>query len=140
MIRYELECADGDRFEAWFRNSADYDEQEAQGLLMCPHCGTAKVGKAVMAPAVLRGAAKEREARAALREIAAKSREHIAKNYAYVGDKFADEVRAMSEGEAEQRLVWGEAKPEEAKALIEEGAPVAPIPPGFAPPKPDEVN
>ncbi len=140
MIRYELICEAGDTFEAWFRDSADYDAQEAKGQLLCPHCGISQVTKAVMAPAVLRGRGAERETRAAMAEMAAKARDHIAKNYAYVGDKFADEARAIHEGEAQERLIWGEAKPEEAKALIEDGVPVAPLPAEIAPTPPRKVN
>jgi hypothetical protein len=140
MIRYELICEAGDRFEAWFRDSADYDAQEAKGQLMCPHCATSKVSKAIMAPAVLRGRSQEREVRAAMTEMATKARDHIAKNYDYVGDKFADEARAIHDGEAQERLIWGEAKPEEAKALIEEGVPVAPLPAELAPTPPRKVN
>jgi hypothetical protein len=140
MIRYELRCEADDTFEAWFRDSADYDLQEAKGQLMCPHCGTAKVAKAIMAPAVLRGRAVERETRAAVLEMAAQARAHIQKNYDYVGDKFVDEARAMHDGDVELRPIWGEAKPEEAKALIEDGAPVAPLPPELAPAPPRKIN
>jgi hypothetical protein len=140
MIRYELICEAGDTFEAWFRDSADYDSQEAKGQLICPHCATSVVSKAVMAPAVLRGRGHEREARAAMADLAAKARDHIAKNYDYVGESFAEEARAIHEGEAQERLIWGEAKPEEAKALVDDGVPVAPLPAPFAPTPPRKVN
>jgi hypothetical protein len=140
MIRYDLRCENGDGFEAWFRNSADYDDQSAKALVTCPHCGSTAVEKAVMAPAVLRGRSREREARAMMMEFAAKARDHIARNYDYVGDSFVDEARAMHDGEAEHRPIWGEAKPDDARALIEEGAPVAPLPEPFAPTPPRKVN
>lgn len=140
MIRYELRCENEDGFEAWFRNSADYDDQAARGLIACPHCGSAAVEKAVMAPAIVRTRGQESKARKAFLEAAAKVRAHIQETHDYVGEGFVAEARAMHDGEAEHRPIWGEAKPEEAKALIEEGAPVAPLPPILAPTPPRKVN
>lgn len=138
MIRYDLLCAQDDSFEGWFRDSVDFDEQCEKGLLACPICGSPEVRKAVMSPAVIRSGRKQRAAE--MEAFAAKVREHIQQKYDYVGDRFADEVRAMSDGGAEERPVWGEATPEEARALIEEGAPIAPLPATFAPPPPRKVN
>jgi hypothetical protein len=142
MIRYDLRCANGDEFEAWFGSIADYDKQAASGLVECPHCGSSHVEKAPMAPAVVTGRAKEaRKERAVAMAMAAKVREHIKDNFDYVGDKFADEARKMHSGDAEERAIWGEATPEQARQLEEEGIPAAALPPEFAPPtKPKSLN
>jgi hypothetical protein len=134
MIRYDLRCANGDEFEAWFGSIADYDKQAEAGLVECPHCGSKHVEKAPMAPAVVTGRKKDaRNERAVAMAMAAKVREHIKDNFDYVGDKFADEARKMHTGETEERAIWGEATPEEARELAEEGIPAAPLPPELAP-------
>ena len=134
MIRYDLRCANGDEFEAWFGSIADYDKQAEAGLVECPHCGSKHVEKAPMAPAVITARAKEaRGERAIDMAMAAKVREHIQDNFDYVGDKFADEARKMHSGESEERAIYGEATPEQARELAEEGIPAAPLPPELSP-------
>lgn len=141
MIRYDLRCEQGDEFEARFGSMADYDSQAEKGQIECPHCGSIKVEKAPMAPAVRTSRAKEaQKERAVAMAMAAKVREHIRDNFDYVGDKFADEARAMHEGVAEERAIWGETTPEQARALAEEGVPVAPLPPALAPTPPKQLN
>lgn len=139
MIKYDLKCANGDEFEAWFGSIADYDKQAEAGLVECPHCGSKHVEKAPMAPAVRTSRSVEaRKERAVAMAMAAKVREHIKDNFDYVGDKFADEARKMHSGEADERAIWGEVTPEEAKALEEEGVPASPLPPALAPIAPDK--
>lgn len=141
MIKYDLRCANGDEFEAWFASIADYDKQSESGLVECPHCGSKRVEKAPMAPAVRTSRAKEAQReRAVAMAMAAKVREHIKENFDYVGDKFANEARKMHAGETEERAIWGEATPEEARELAEEGIPASPLPPQLAPPTPRKVN
>lgn len=140
MIRYDLLCDSDDEFDAWFRNSADFDDQAAKGLIECPHCASTAIRKAVMAPAVVRGRSDRAETRRALAEFAAKAREHIREKFDYVGENFAAEARKMHEGDVAHRQIWGEATPEEARSLIEDGAPVAPLPPELAPTPPRKVN
>jgi hypothetical protein len=140
MIRYALVCDNEDEFEAWFRSSADYDVQETKGLLECPHCGSKSVRKAPMAPAVARKDRDRAPSREEFQQFAAKVRSHIKETHDYVGESFADEARKMHEGDADHRPIWGEAKAEEAKALVEEGVPVAPLPAPFAPTPPRKVN
>lgn len=142
MIRYDLRCANGDEFEAWFGSMADYDKQAEAGLVECPHCGSKHVEKAPMAPAVISGRSKEaQKERAVAMAMAAKVREHIKDNFDYVGDKFADEARKMHAGESEERAIWGEATPEQARELAEEGIPAAPLPAELAPPvEPKKLN
>ncbi len=137
MIRYDLRCANGDEFDAWFGSMADYDLQAGKGQIQCPHCGSSHVEKAPMAPAVRTSKAKESQKdRAVAMAMAAKVREHIKDNFDYVGDKFADEARKMHAGECEERAIWGEATPEQARELAEEGIPAAPLPPELAPAAP----
>ena len=141
MIRYDLKCENGDEFEAWFGSIADYDKQAQAGQLVCPHCGSNHVEKAPMAPAVVTGRAKEvRKERAVAMAMAKKVREHIKDNFDYVGDKFADEARKMHQGESEERAIWGEATPEEAEQLAEEGIPASPLPSELAPTPPKKLN
>ncbi len=141
MIRYDLKCDNGDEFEAWFGSIADYDRQAEAGLVECPHCGSRGVSKAPMAPAVRTSRKKEaQKERAVAMAMAAKVREHIKDNFDYVGDKFADEARKMHEGESEERAIWGEATPDEARALAEDGIPAAPLPPELAPVLPKKLN
>ncbi|MCX7357048.1 MAG: DUF1178 family protein [Alphaproteobacteria bacterium] len=141
MIKYDLRCDKGDEFEAWFGSISDYDKQAEAGLVECPHCGSKHVEKAPMAPAVQTARKKtERSERAVAMAMAAKVREHIKDNFDYVGDKFADEARKMHGGETEERAIWGEATPEQAQELADEGIPAAPLPAELAPIQPKKLN
>jgi hypothetical protein len=151
MIHYALVCDQGHGFESWFQDSAAFDKQTKRGLVTCPHCGSAKVEKAVMAPRIA-GAKKrarpaepaaaaaaaaapekapvamlspqEQEFRAKLKEL----RDHITKNADHVGSKFPEEARKMHYGETAHRSIYGEASPDEAKELAEEGIEFHPLP------------
>ena len=128
MVRYSLSCADGHSFESWFGSAAAFDDLAKRGLLSCVECGSSKVEKALMAPAVStapKDLTKPRDPREAM---LAAMRRQVEENSDYVGLSFAAEARAMHEGTKPERSIWGEAKPEEAKALIEEGIRVAPLP------------
>lgn len=153
MIRYALICDHGHEFEIWFQNSADYDKQIKRRLVSCPACGSLKVEKAIMAPAIgragKRGAApaqavheeppvpvaepaapvamlspQEHEFRSKLKEL----RDHLVKNADNVGKGFPEEARKMHYGEIDHRSIYGEASPEEAKELREEGIEFHPLP------------
>ncbi|ABD04735.1 Protein of unknown function DUF1178 [Rhodopseudomonas palustris HaA2] len=157
MIRYTLRCDRGHSFESWFQSSSAYDSQVRRKLVECPSCGSVKVEKAIMAPQIVgkkgRGRApepvtsepavgeasepmtsepsatplmlaQERELRAKLKEL----RDHIVKTADNVGERFPNEARKMHYGDIEHRPIFGEASPAEAKALIEEGIEVAPLP------------
>ena len=143
MIRYALACIAGHEFEGWFSASDDYDDQAARGLLTCPVCETREVRKQIMAPAV--AGAKKRDvdaspavARAKIVQMMSQIRHHVESNFDYVGDRFADEARAIHAGKSEERGIYGEASPQEVRQLVAEGVPVAPLPP--EPPKKSEVN
>ena len=153
MIRYSLRCDRGHAFESWFQSSSAYEQQEKRKLVNCPACGSAKVERAIMAPQIVskKGReisapeptaapgpatevtapastpllmAQERELRAKLKEL----RDHIVKNADNVGERFPTEARKMHYGDIEHRPIYGEASPDEARALIEEGVEVSPLP------------
>jgi hypothetical protein len=149
MIRYALRCESDHAFESWFQDSSAYEQQVKRKLVSCPVCNSVKVEKAIMAPRIVgkKGReraepvaapempapaagttplvmAQERELRAKLKEL----RDHIVKNADNVGEKFANEARKMHYGEIEHRPIYGEASPDEAKSLIDEGVEVSPLP------------
>ena len=155
MIRYSLRCERGHAFESWFQSSSAYESQEKRKLVNCPACGSTKVERAIMAPQIVskRGRdiaaptpapaaaaaptadvaappstpllmAQERELRAKLKEL----RDHIFKNADNVGERFPNEARKMHYGDIEHRPIYGEASPDEARSLIEEGVEVSPLP------------
>ena len=133
MIVFDLQCGDGcGAFEAWFRSSADYDEQRAGGLVQCPVCHSAAVDKAPMAPRLPRKGGEN-----PLAKLAALQTEML-KNSKWVGNEFTNTARAMHSGEIEPAIVHGNATIEQAKSLVEEGVPVAPLPLPVTPP--NQVN
>jgi hypothetical protein len=143
MIKYALVCAHEHPFEGWFGASADYDDQNARGLVECPVCGSSEVRKQIMAPSVsgtkARGSAEsDAQMRSMMMEAMRRVRSHVTDNFDYVGDRFAAEARAIHEGASEDRGIYGEASPKEVRALIEDGVQVAPLPP--EPPKKTELN
>jgi hypothetical protein len=131
MIRFALACDQGHGFDAWFSSGASYDEQAEAGVITCPDCGSDRVEKAPMAPAVLRGRSSLSEPTEGKRTYAVIEglREHLQANADDVGKDFPEEARKIHYGEAEARSIYGEASAEEAKALHEEGVPVLPLPP-----------
>ncbi len=156
MIRYALQCARGHGFESWFADSGSFDKQAKRGLVACPTCGSTKVEKAIMAPAIASRRARsarpidvpaatpapqpaalpnapasvamispqERELRTKLKEL----RDHLTRNAENVGRRFPEQARKMHYGEIEHRSIYGEASPEEARELHEEGVEFHPLP------------
>ena len=139
MIKYDLKCENAHVFEAWFKNSATYDEQADAGDVICAVCGSTTVVKAPMAPSVPRkgkalGGERDKTASkevnqaaiamAALREI----RKVVEENCDYVGPKFAEEARKIHYGEVKNHGIYGEATAEESRELREEGVEIAQIP------------
>ena len=134
MIRFSLICDQAHEFEAWFRNNDDFDKQAKRGFVECPHCGSSKVEKALMAPAVSTARKKEKIALAmgeaqkqAMAQLKALS-EKLRENADYVGDKFAEEARKIHFGEADPRGIYGEATADEVRGLVEDGVDFMPIP------------
>ena len=143
MIKYALACDQEHTFEGWFGSSADYDDQQARGLVDCPLCGSNSVRKQIMSPAVTGTKAKASpEDRAKMREMMMQAvkqvRTHVEDNFDYMGDRFAAEARAIHEGKSEQRGIYGEATPKEVQALVADGVPVASLP--AKPPEDGELN
>lgn len=131
MIRYALKCPEGHRFDSWFQSAEAFDALAKAGHVACPDCGATEVKKTLMAPGVrpARNAAERPLAPAGKAEAdIAKLKAKIEAEADYVGMSFAREARAMHDGETPERPIYGEAKPEEALALIEDGVPVAPLP------------
>jgi hypothetical protein len=154
VIRYALTCPDRHEFEAWFAGSSAFEDQQARGLLACPVCGSTAVDRALMAPAVATGRGPERRevtpaseaAESSVRlaanvpdgpapekhEVVAvlrKLRKQLTENAENVGKKFAEEARRIHYNEVEKRAIYGEATPEDAKGLAEEGIAFHPLPP-----------
>lgn len=131
MIRYALTCSDKHEFDSWFQSAEAYDRLRGVGLVNCSVCGSSEVEKLLMAPAVQ--AARNKPASLAtpaspVEEAFAKMRREVEENSEYVGMNFAAEARAIHDGDAPHRSIYGEAKAEEARSLIEDGVPVAPLP------------
>jgi hypothetical protein len=131
MILFELRCAAQHHFEAWFRDGATYDKQAAGGEITCPVCGDSRIEKAPMAPRLSKGrgaALDAQEAVGELRKALVGLKRQVEANCDYVGEKFPDEARKIHYGDAEARPIYGEASPEQAQELEEEGVAVARIP------------
>lgn len=146
MIRYALQCAEGHGFDSWFQSAAAFDDLAERGLLSCGVCGSSDVKKAIMAPRVAQsdgdshqiahnlpvpstsptGALSAPDGK--LQEMIQAMRKHVEENSTYVGNNFVKEARAIHDGTAPERMIHGEAAPGEAKALIEEGVQIAPLP------------
>lgn len=150
MIVFDLACAAGHRFEGWFASSDAFADQHGRGLVACPQCGSRDTAKAPMAPAVAaKGNAQADRARTAvanavpsevaraMRALAAAQARALAES-TWVGDRFAEESRAIHYGEREQAVIHGRATRQEAASLAEEGVPVAPL--LFPVAAPDEYN
>lgn len=154
MIRYALICDHGHEFESWFPGSASFDAQKQRGLIACPFCGNAEVDRAVMAPnvartdreaAAVRSEAPEAPAPAsspapaapmalmgekelAFRQMVSALHDHLRTNAEHVGPRFAEEALKIHQGESDSRAIYGEATPEDARMLQEEGVEFLPLP------------
>ena len=133
MIVFDLQCRDGgETFEAWFRSNADYEDQRDGRLVECPFCGSANVDKAPMAPSVPRKSTGNPLARLAAMQA------ELLRESRWVGDQFADTARAIHSGEMAPEQVHGSTTLEQAKSLVDDGIPVAPLPLPVTPP--NQVN
>lgn len=145
MIQFALKCAEGHRFDSWFQSGAAYDKLHAAGMINCAVCNTTRVEKVLMAPAV-RAAKSAPETEVAGQQTAPEPKmplsgahtpqeqalqelkRHVEENSEYVGSSFASKAREMHEGTAPQTSIYGEARIDEARALLEDGVPVLPLP------------
>ncbi len=144
MIRYALKCGQNHEFESWFATAEAFDKLRSSGMISCPVCDSDQIEKAMMAPGVRPSRAKaqpsgpetvSQESQVSLKEPMseleanlAKLRQHVEKNSDYVGLSFAKEARKMHDGEIPHRSIYGEAHRDEARKLVEDGVPVAPLP------------
>jgi len=151
MIRYALICDNAHDFESWFASSAGFEDQVKRGFVTCPVCNSAKVARAVMAPNVARTdlgpkapqpaaeasapaaavpapVALMSEKEKAFREMVTALHRHVSENAEHVGKSFADEALKIHHGEAEERAIYGEATPDDARMLHEEGVDFLPLP------------
>ncbi len=157
MILYDLRCRKGHVFEAWFRDSAAYDDRVEAGVVACPTCGSKKVEKAPMAPRLAKGGlskgsgetgevqraeaqtaeagpaetetAKAETAKAAEAMRALRGlRRKVEDNFDYVGPQFAEEARKIHYGESDAHNIYGETSDQEAKELRDEGVTFTRIP------------
>jgi len=137
MIKYALGCAEGHSFDSWFPDSAAYEKQRKRGFVVCPECGSTRVDKAIMAPAVVGAERPGVEANAETvvagrhrraREFFIRMRREIEANTDDVGSKFPQVARSIHLGEEPERGIRGRASLDEAKSLIEDGIGVLPLP------------
>ena len=143
MIKYALACHHGHAFEGWFSDSADYDGQVARDLIECPVCSSKSVDKQIMSPTVAgtkaqRSVEPTPQNHEVMMEAIGQVRRYVEDNFDDVGDTFAREARAIHEGEAENRGIYGQATPTEVRDLVEDGIRVAPLP--AAPKAKNELN
>jgi len=144
MIKFTLKCPQHHRFDSWFKSGEDFGKLQVAGLVGCPICGATDIVKSVMAPRVTASGRKtlatptapaatgdmhaltapSSPAEAAIQELKAKIQQHSE----YVGSNFAAEARAIHDGDAPERSIYGEADAREAKQLLDDGVPVAPLP------------
>ncbi|MGV8984991.1 MAG: DUF1178 family protein [Cypionkella sp.] len=128
MIRYTLKCSADHGFDSWFQSASAYDSLAAAGHVACPVCGVTAVEKSLMTPGVALGQAQLSVPQNDKEKAVAALRRKVEENAEYVGVDFVAEARKMHEGSAPERSIYGEARPEEAIKLLEEGVPVAPLP------------
>lgn len=158
MIHYQLKCRQGHGFDGWFPNSAAFDQQAALGLIACPICADVSVSRALMAPAVTRSHKRALAASPPtlpdtadpapsapptsggpvaiagermpdhIRAVLQRLRAEVERNCDYVGPRFAEEARRIHKGDADARGIYGEATPDEAEALADEGVDISRIP------------
>lgn len=126
MIRFHLKCEHDHEFESWFQSGAAFDKLVTAGMITCTACGSTKVAKTIMAPAVstssqITAPKPDEAAIAALRA-------QVESNSDYVGDTFAKEARDMHDGVTPERAIYGQANLAEAKKLVDDGIPVVPLP------------
>lgn len=138
-MKFTLHCDEGHEFEAWFRSNEDYETQARRGFVECPHCGSIRVSKALMAPQVATGRAKDQRKEAVMvaagqamqREMMDKMREftrQVKEKADNVGEKFPEEARKMHYGETDAKPIYGKASPDEVESLVDEGVEIMPLP------------
>ncbi len=132
MIVYRLRCSQSHVFESWFSRISAFDEQKAEGKLICPVCNDRDIDKAIMSPSVPATVGERKSAAPDMlrqaKKFAMGLKKHVEENVEYVGKEFPDEARKIHYGEAEERDIYGEASLKEAEALTDEGVQITPLP------------
>lgn len=138
MIKFSLKCAEGHRFESWFRSASEFETLTDGGMVGCADCGSTEISKDMMAPSVRSarraghsvggGEPALSQSATAAQQAIARIRREVEANSEYVGADFARKARAMHEGTAPTAAIYGEARADEARALVEDGVPVLPLP------------
>ena len=138
MIIFDLHCANDHRFEGWFKNASEYQNQLASEMIHCPICGTEQVAKLPTASHLNLGKAVNQNRQATQTEQAIlaqdasaflnKLHEHVKRNFEDVGDKFAAEAKRIYYGEVEERNIRGNATKDEVAELNDEGIMALPLP------------
>jgi hypothetical protein len=134
MIRSALACEHDHDFEGWFASSETFDEQLGRGQVACPACGSQAVRKQIMAPALSGTKTRGKPhapagSHAMMMEAMQRVRDHVEANFDDVGDSFAKEARDIHEGRSEERGIYGQASQKDVRALLDDGVPIAPLPP-----------
>lgn len=132
MIRYALRCHNDHTFDSWFASSSEFERLHDRGLVSCAVCGSSQIEKELMAPRVRTGSPETAPdltkpaspSEQALTEL----RRKIEESSEDVGRRFAEEARRIHEGTSPKRSIIGEANRAEAKALLDDGVPIAPLP------------
>ncbi len=134
MIRYNLKCDNDHSFDSWFQSAEAFEKLLNAGMVNCSVCGISNVGKAIMAPQVRANHKRGRNSgplsapASPAEQAMAEIRKKVEENSENVGKNFAAEARAIHTGDAPERSIYGEAKVQDAKALIEDGIGVTPLP------------
>ena len=133
MINYTLKCDQNHTFDSWFKSAEAFEMLVKKSMVVCSECGSTKITKAIMAPSVSTSRKKdnkppELEKKSKLKNDILKLKKKIEANSEYVGNNFANEARSMYLGETPERSIYGEAKTDDAKKLIDDGIPVMPLP------------
>ncbi len=140
MIVFDLKCGGGHVFEAWFGSSSAYEDQRTAGQVRCPLCDSADITKALMAPAIAAKGNRTPDSptpdavKAVMKLIATRQAEAL-KSSQWVGPAFTERARAMHLGEEKQATIHGQASLADAKALVDDGIAITPLPLPIAPPE-----
>ncbi|MCC8397088.1 DUF1178 family protein [Paraburkholderia sp. MMS20-SJTR3] len=127
----DLQCPHDHRFEGWFASTDDFESQQSRKLVQCPICGASEVSRLPSAPRLNLSGVAEPKAPAGVREMQAqmmRALREVLEKTENVGDRFAEEARRIHYNEAPARNIRGVTTPEDARALVEEGIEVMPLP------------
>ena len=134
MIKYLLKCKNKHEFESWFADSSEYEKLKKKNLISCIFCDTNSVEKSIMAPRVINSKidvkknSKTKENFQKVKKDLLKIRKFVEKNFDFVGDNFAKEVRNIHYNEIKNKNIYGTTSEKEIEELEEEGIELTSIP------------